>query len=521
MRGAAALFVLGTLGLAGRAPAQIQPSVQSPAQALVTSAGPDKVSVTVYRAPYRDPDSPIERGSPAGYALVTETRTVTLPAGRAVLRFEGVAGNIFPESAIISGLPAGVREKNLDADLLSPRSLFDRALGRRVMIRRTDKKTGRIVEQQAVIRSSADGAAVIQTGAGYEGYRCNGLPETLVYDGVPQGLSAKPTLSVETDSDRPATATITLSYLAGGFDWQANYVVTMRPGGKSADLFAWVTMASSDVTSFTDAGAQVVAGKPNRVDDSPSFGPDDNQYLSLKCWPSGPPDLPYDNGEIPPPPPPPAPLYAPIAMRAEAASDIVVTGSARKAVQEALGDLKLYRISDPVTVASQSQKQVALLSKNAVPLTVVYVSDGFAGGIVDPVLTLRGHNKVDAGLGLPLPAGQVAVFENAAGRPILLGESATDDKAVGEDVEFKLARTPGVHARSEALAAGKKSVRYRLTVTNANAEPIAYEAKLRVNANQTVQGTGVTRKDGVYLWKVRVPANGTMTLNYNINAAAE
>lgn len=488
------------------------------AQTLVTSAGPEKVSVTVYRAPDRAADRRIVRGSPQGYALITETRTVTLPAGRAVLRFEGVAGNIFPESAIIGGLPAGVREKNLDADLLSPRSLFDRALGRRVLIRRTDRATGKVIEEQAVIRSASNGAAVLQTGDGYEALRCDGLAQAIVYAGVPAGLSAKPTLSVETDSDGPVTATVTLSYLAGGFDWQADYVVTMRPGGASADLFAWVTMASSDVTSFVDAGTQVVAGKPNRVDDAPSFGPDSNQRLTLKCWRSGPPAIPYQAGGPPPPPPPPPPpamLSSPVMMRAEA-MDVVVTGAARKAVQEELGDLKLYRISDPVTVASQSQKQVALLSKTAVPLAVVYVSDGPAAAPSDPVLTLRGRNRTDTGLGLPLPAGRVAVFENAAGRSILIGEGATEDKAVGEEVEFKLGTTPGVHARGDAIGESGTTRRYRLTVTNANARSIAYEAKLRVYDRARLTGAGVTRKDGLYLWKAQVPANGTVTLEYAV-----
>src|SRR5690606_38200008 len=102
----------------------------------VTSAGPDSVSVSIYRAPYRDSDEALELDWLQGYALVTETRTVTIPQGRAVIRFEGVAGRILPESAIVTGLPEGVREKNLDAELLSERSLYARSLNRPVTIRR-------------------------------------------------------------------------------------------------------------------------------------------------------------------------------------------------------------------------------------------------------------------------------------------------------------------------------------------------------------------------------------------------
>ncbi|OQW75944.1 MAG: hypothetical protein BVN32_10580 [Proteobacteria bacterium ST_bin14] len=484
------------------------------AQQVVTSAGPEKVSVTVYRAPNRDSDEAIDRGNPDGYALITETRTLTLPAGRTTIRFEGVAGNIFPESAIIGGLAQGVREKNLDADLLSARSLYDRALGRRVMIRRTNKATGKVSEEQATIRSGVDGAAVIQTGDGVEALQCTGLPETILYDGVPQGLAAKPTLSIEVDSAAASTSTITLSYLAGGFDWQADYVIRLLPGGARADIFAWVTLASSDVTSFAQAGTQVIAGKPNR-ESTTSFGDFGSGSLSLQCWPTG--------GGSPLISPPmamaaPPPLPAPMMMRAEAMDDaasIIVTGT-RKVAQEELGDFKLYRIADPVTVASKAQKQVGLLSSESVPVAIAYVSDVYENEVDDPIMTIRAKNRREAGLGLPLPAGQAAVFEATGGRPILVGESSTDDKAVGEDVEFKLGTSPSVSADADEVIRKGRRTGYRLTVTNANSWPIAYEAKFAPVDGRFTASAKLGKRDGKALWTVSVPANGTAMLDYTI-----
>ncbi len=507
------LILLPLIVAVAALPAAVPLRAQDAAPAIVASAGPEKLSVTVYRAPYRSADAEIDRDNPQGFALITETRTVTIPAGRSVIRFEGVAGNIFPETAIVAGLPSNVREKNLDADLLSPRSLYDRALGRRVILRRTNPATGKVTEEQATIRSSAAGAAVIQTGAGNEGLRCSGLPETLVYDGVPAGLSAKPTLSIETDSMTAQTVTLTLSYLAGGFDWQADYVVTMRPDGQGADLFAWVTLASNDVTSFAQAGTQVVAGKPNRVSNWDDFGTYAPGSLNLKCWPVGAPR------PAPPPPPPPPPMAMPApAMMAARAMDIVVTGSARKAVQEELGDFKLYRITDPVTVASKAQKQVAFLSNDAVPLTKVYVSEIYGDYIDAAVLTLRTKNRKDLGLGVPLPAGQVAVFEPANGRQILVGESSTDDKAVGEDVELKLRSSVGVKPLLTKLAEKDRTATYRLAVTNANRWPVAYEAKFDAGSGQKVApvGASLIKRDGKLVWAVTIPANGSVTLNYTV-----
>ena len=109
-----------------------------------------------------------------GYALVTEQRTVDLPAGEVELRFEGVAGGIIPQSAIVTGLADGVIEKNRDAALLSPSALLNGHLGRGVTIRRTNVASGKTEEFDAMIRTDASAGVVIQTADGFEALRCSG-----------------------------------------------------------------------------------------------------------------------------------------------------------------------------------------------------------------------------------------------------------------------------------------------------------------------------------------------------------
>ncbi len=512
----AALLLL--LALAGVVPAR--------AQTIVTSAGPDKVSVTLYRDPNRGTQSAINRSYPQGFALITETRTVTIPAGPAVIRFEGVAGNILPESALVSGLPDGVEEKNLDANLLSPRSLFDRALGRRVLVRRTDPATGKVTMLQATLRSSSAGAAVLQFGGAYGDLRCSGLPEAIVYDGVPEGLSAKPTLSVTTTAKTQRQVTLTLSYLSGGFDWQADYVIAMRKDGQSADLFAWITLASTDITSFVDADTQVVAGKINRTANS-NYGPRNfvsASYLPLRCWPLPEYDLytkeRFARGGPPPPPPPPVP--------AAPAMDIVVTGNrvaagmmaeAKMATAEELGDLKLYRFPTRVTVASRSQKQVGLMNKPGVKLAPVYVSD-IMGENAQTGLLLRGKNSAANGLGAAMPAGKAAVFSEVGGQMLLIGESAIDDKAVDEVVEFRMGRPQSVSAQVAGTRRhpNDRTTGYALTVTNDQPWPVTYEAKIHLYDYEKIarSSSRLGRKDGASFWTTVIPANGTATLSYAV-----
>jgi hypothetical protein len=480
------------------------------AQTTTTSPAPEAVSVSIYRAPDRSADEAMNLRYLRGFALVTETRRISIPAGDGVIRFEGVAGGILPESAIVTGLPDGIVEKNQDANLLSPASLLGASVGRRVSIRRTVRATGKTTEEEAVIRSGPEGQVVLQTAAGVEALRCTGIPETIVYDALPEGLSAKPTLSVRTRSNRATTATVTLSYLADNFDWQANYVATLGADGKSLDLFGWVTLASADETSFPKAQAMVIAGRLNRSGER-TPNPYQQTSINLTCWPQGTTsDIP-DNAPYPPPPPPPAP------MMMEAESDIVVSASRREkslmsapmtVKQEELGDLKLYRVPEPVTVAANAQKQVALLDKERVPVSLVYRADVWGEGDAQVRLTLRAKNRTADGLGLPLPAGKLALYQQGSVRPLLLGEGSVGDKAVGEDVEVDVATATGIVARENQGV---------LTVTNANPYPVAFEAKLG-NRDLSAFSAKVRKKDGAWLWAVTVPANGTVTLGYREKA---
>lgn len=490
------------------------------AQSVVSSPKPDAINVTIYRDPNRG-EGEMNRNWLNGFALVTETRTITLPVGESQIKFEGVADGMIAVSAVVTGLPGGVVQKNRDAALLSPASLLDGTLGNRVTLRRTNEATGKVVEQDAIIRSGPQGAVVLQTDKGYESLRCSGMPETLVYDGVPAGLTAKPTLSVLTRSDQAITAKVTLTYLATGFDWGANYVATVDPGGKTLDLFAWLTVANTNDVSFPDAQMMAVAGTLNKVSDYNSLiTRQPSPTLNLRCYPMGSgrdgiEREEYYDDDMAPPPPPPMMAPAPVA----AMEAVVVTGSrARKvAEQEDLGDLKLYRVPMQVTVAANQQKQVALLIKDKVPFDRVYESGIWAGENQESQgipLTLRMKNNKNGGLGVPLPSGGIALFEEVAGQKLLAGRTSLRDHAVDEEVEFRLDESPLV--RMEQVQDDKGNV--TLTVTNANPFPVQTEIGIGADSDGDIRSpsTRLKRKDGQQSWFATIPANGTATLRYKV-----
>ena len=130
------------------------------------------------------------------------------------------------------------------------------------------------------------------------------------------------------------------------------------------------------------------------------------------------------------------------------ASSIIVTGSSMRARQEDLGDLKLYRIPEPVTVAANSQKQVAFLEQPGVRVQLVYRSrlePDYDGDIEPARRVLVTRNRTDEGLGLPLPGGRRPALRRRGRRGRSWSARARSrDRAVGEDVEIEIGEAPGV-----------------------------------------------------------------------------
>jgi hypothetical protein len=486
--------------------------VMAPAAMPVASAAPEHVALTIYRAPGRGPRDRMNLRFLNGFALVTETRTVRLEAGETVLRFEGVADGIVPASAVITGLPGGVVEKNRDARLLSPASLIDGTLGRQVTLRRTDKATGKSREEQATIVAGPAEGVVLQTEGGIETLRCSGLGEKVRYDGVPAGLSARPVLSVTTRSPSAATVKITLSYLAGGFDWSASYVATLAPNGRSLDLFAWLTLANSNRGAFADADVQAVAGRIQRraVREIAAAA----ARLELRCFPQG-----TTTSDLP-------------TIEAQDRNEIIVTASRIMApppivavpmmmapappLPEDLGDLKLYRVPEAVTVAANAQKQVALLARRHVAFEKVYrfriqpwsASEGMPASIV-----LRMRNEEKDGLGIPLPAGTTALYQPRGDARLLLGMGTIGDTAKGERTRL----TAGISRQIVAAQSIKDNVR-TVTLSNANASPVTVEVALGNAGDRAFVNVSalLERVDGIQTWRPAIPAGGSATLSYAI-----
>jgi hypothetical protein len=206
---------------------------------------------------------------------------------------------------------------------------------------------------------------------------------------------------------------------------------------------------------------------------------------------------------------------------------------------EALGDLKLYR--EPATTLGANQsKQVRFVEKTAVPFARLSRADLPAIGTAAyaPAATLlRMKNSRSGHLGSPLPSGVVAVFQRRSGPDLLLGEAQLTDTAVDEDMELKIgetltlqvhqtkiadtAATPqGLALTPElALAFRRGETVEEVEIVNALDQVTPFELRLQLNGSEhlTKADQPFAMKDGRPLFRLIIPANGSIKVRYSVN----
>jgi hypothetical protein len=293
----------------------------------------------------------------------------------------------------------------------------------------------------------------------------------------------------------------------------------MGADGKTATLFAWLTVVNSGTESFKNARLQVVAGQPNK-EQAARLPVTSEPQLFLQCWP-------MDNTSTHPNAQQPNPqslesgnVFEDIAVTSKRSFSVaspVLSASAPRPViakQEELGDLKLYRVPIRVTLAAQSQKQVAMINQPAAKFDRVYsVNVGESGGKARSramPTVLRTRNVKEKGLGLPLPAGGIAIFEPQNGQSILTGEDDVKDRAIGEEFDVNIGESPDVRYLIKPVNAEQSSI----SITNARNIPIMAEVILSEKLYRKPPNA-IYRRGGWAL-PIQVRANSSALITYEV-----
>lgn len=514
-----------------------------PTFADVVSPAPDAVRVTIYRNPgsriavaYGEEED--EEDSVGGLVMVSETRTVEIPAGDSQVVFLGVADAIVPQTAAIEGLPAVILESNFDYDLLTPGAVIARSHGERVQLVRTDIATGRTSAREAILRTGPEGI-VLDVDGKVEVLGCSGLAEKLIFPRVPGGLADEPKLSTRVRAATAGRYTIQLSYLALGLDWSADYVASIDPDGSTLHLTGWITLVNRSGTTFANTPAEVVAGQLARdEEETQPPGPATIEERDA-CWPIGQfakwsqtrqvIDRAFRRGTMD--------AVSPVAAISRLEEAIVVTGSKLAEMRE-LGDYKLYAVPEPTTIAARQSKQVLFLGQSRVPFTRVYTFSADEDSLMDdndfqprsPIATLRLQNKESDGLGKPLPAGVMSVMEPGPAGAMLAGQDQIDDIPVGLPVELELGKAmdiwiePKVQEDRRLRTDGHPENRLTVEVRLGNDKPVPITLEYRQPSTGesfriVSENRSHTLKYGAPQWTLRLRPGERAVLRYSMQAS--
>lgn len=430
-------------------------------------------------------------------SLVRDVRQFTLPAGKSRLRFMDIAASINPATVHFRSMTEpsklSVLEQNYEYDLLDPNKLLQKYVGREVTLVRAKLASGTTqYDEMKATLLALNGAPVwkvgneIVTGLSYESIRFPALPENLF---------ERPTLLWTLQNSGARQHKVEASYLTSNLSWSADYVLNVGKNETSGDLDGWVTLVNHSGTSFKNAQLQLVAGDIHRV--VAEYGRDEMRAMQSMVKAAN----------------APAPFQ-----------------------QESFSEYHLYSLSRRTSILDQESKQISLLNASRFPLQKVYVVNGqsyyYRGAAQpgapakDPVQVFyKFKNEDKAGLGMPLPAGTIRVYQaDSRGGSLFVGEDHIDHTPKDETISLHIGNAFDIVAERKQTDYKKLSDRlyefeYEITLRNHKDAPVTVEVNEPIGGDwEVVSSTYKVTKTAAFAAQFQVPVDkdGTSVLRYRV-----
>src|SRR6266576_4062697 len=431
-------------------------------------------------------------------ALIRDVRNLALPSGTFRLKFMDIAATVNPATVHFRSLnepdKLGVIEQNYEYDLLKPATPLHKYVGKEVTLVRSYQENGTTKREEikATLLSDNNGTVWkigndIVTGGYAESYR---FPE------VPPNLYERPTLLMSLENSGTRKQQVEASYLANHLSWNADYVLTVARDDKNADLDGWVTVVNNSGTAFHNARLQLVAGELNRV---------------------------QQNGGL-------RDMAVSRAMEAKTA--------APQFQQESFSEYHLYSLGRKTSVEDKETKQISLLQGSGVPVEKIFVVNGQnyyyhnaqnpGAPLKDPVMVYyKFKNEEKSGLGIPLPAGNVRVYQkDSKGGILFAGEDRIDHTPKDEDVNIHIGNAFDVVAEHKqtdykSIASHVWEMEFEITLRNHKDTPITVQVNEPIGGDwEMLSFSYKYTKTAAFAAQFNVPVakDGKSVLKYRIRA---
>jgi hypothetical protein len=431
-------------------------------------------------------------------ALVRDVRQLQLPSGTFRLKFMDIAATVNPATvhfrSVTEPEKVGVLEQNYEYDLLEPNKLLNKYVGKEVTLVRSymDNGTTKHEEIKATLLANNNGPVWkigndIVTGVYGESYR---FPE------VPANLYDRPTLLMSLENSGGHKQTIETSYLASNLSWNADYVLTVGREDKAADLDGWVTLVNNSGTAFHNAKLQLVAGDLNRL-------PARDRLSAME-----------------------------MSVNAPAAK------AAGGFVQENFSEYHLYSLGRRTSVEDKETKQISLLEGSNIPVEKLFVVNGQnfyyhnaqnpGSPLKDAVMVFyKFKNEEKTGLGIPIPAGNVRVYQkDSKGGLLFIGEDRIDHTPKDEFITVKIGNAFDIVSERKqmdykSISSHVWEMEFEITLRNHKDAPVTVQVNEPIGGDwEMLSSTYPAKKTEAFAAQFNVPvkANGESVLRYRIRA---
>jgi hypothetical protein len=168
-------------------------------------------------------------------------------------------------------------------------------------------------------------------------------------------------------------------------------------------------------------------------------------------------------------------------------------------------------------------KQTRLVEQHGVPFERIHTATisviNYGSGEERPqvLVILRTRNDKEHQLGLPLPSGAVVIEQDHWGRTMRIAEPTLRDTAENEKIELGAGYSPDVTVVRRTQKREGNTNYVEVELANASPQDIVFELKVPVYGNWKIVDASMQweKRDGVPLFVLRMPANGSVTLRYS------
>ncbi len=430
-------------------------------------------------------------------ALVHDRRRVTLTNGINRIAWRDVSASMDATSAILdadaTSSHVNVLEQNFDYDVLGQDALMQKYVGYDVIVVHPARFAGEHDRREhAKILSYNSSDVVLQYADRIETH----IDGYIVFPSIPKSLRDRPTLTLDLQSANAGPQMLDLRYVTSGLSWNVAYVGTLDANQSHMSLVGLVTLNNTSGTSYHNARLQLVAGNVNR----------------------------------------PAPTSQQLKMIANVTSGVGSDIYNVNATQENMFEYHLYTIGHPTTILDKQTKQLALLSANDVPVKKTlelqgspyyYQSANTQLGDRLPVAVVVSFENKGGDLGIPLPAGQMRIYQNdSRGLAQFVGGDTIAHTPRNDTVRLRLGNSFDVVARKRQtdfslLTNCSAQSSYAIDFTNGKDSPqdvTVLEPMPGLDWMITSESQAHTKPTSrLAQWLVHLPADGKATLTYTAN----